>query len=523
MAGRSRHFNRLLMFGRFRVSWRFDQNGFARINLNPIPPLTKSGAALHIARRKRKIAEGATIRDIWTAQQTQLLASLPALRAAIPPNAAAVAQAENKLRAIADLLTQIEEFILATEVQVAEIDERQRDYEGAQGAADQDWHISQELLDFRKEIDLCDNQLAALALRFGSVEHNLYFRSLIGAAIIGLDGTSVGIDERKESSAPVAPLPPAPHLPASAPPAGGADPELTELAAKTAHFKPEDPLKYLGSVNLGLAKSRLDSLRNGLLMTLERPVKQEQMVRVGTAALLFALIPWLLLLFSGSSILVAQSSLVGLLPAVASAWPALVGIGIVVCVLGFIIRDSNRFTAQQRAAQGQPAVKTPTPTSAAVQPIRASFGQGWPLVIGALVLAAIAIKTARLLDSGSKDWPPISNYLLFWTAAMVGVWLATGRRLQRMTFADLLTPDGDQFHPWVRLIRAGLLSLVLGLILSWGVVIEIFGLRTPAMFSNPGFAFAFGMLFGLSELLLPDAAAAKAEGLFKAVNRNDTA
>jgi hypothetical protein len=70
----------------------------------------------------------------------------------------------------------------------------------------------------------------------------------------------------------------------------------------------------------------------------------------------------------------------------------------------------------------------------------------------------------------------------------------------------------------VRLLRAGLYSLLLGLLLSWGPVIEIFGLKTQDLFSNSGLAFVFGMIFGLAEQLLPSASGAKAEGLFKVVS-----
>lgn len=100
--------------------------------------------------------------------------------------------------------------------------------------------------------------------------------------------------------------------------------------------------------------------------------------------------------------------------------------------------------------------------------------QGWSglLALGALGLVGLAVMAVY---SFPKQASNLSNYILFWDGTMLGVWLAAGSRLVKMQFGELLAPNADQFKIWVRLVRAGLYSLLLGLLLSWGPVIDILG------------------------------------------------
>lgn len=92
----------------------------------------------------------------------------------------------------------------------------------------------------------------------GAIDHQLYADSLFGAAVIGLDGSVEATAARQNQGT---------HPP---PPAG--------------------------PVSAELAQSRLDSMRNGLLMALEQKVKDGELTRVAVQAILFMGPPWLLLL-----------------------------------------------------------------------------------------------------------------------------------------------------------------------------------------------------------------------------------
>ncbi len=233
-----------------------------------------------------------------------------------------------------------------------------------------------------------------------------------------------------------------------------------------------------GPILVALARERIDAMRNDLLMNQEQAVKDGVLSLLAVRAIAFATLPWLLLL-------------VPLLP---SGW---LWIPLVLAASGAF---ANGFGSRSKG-------------SIAHCP--------WLLFPGILGVTALAIWNVFHDADAVKDWPPLQNYVIFWDAVMLGVWLAVGSRLRKMQFAELVDPNSDKFQIWVRLLRAGTFALLLGLLLSFGPDTVIFGISARALFENPGRAFVFGLVFGLAELFLPQAAGAKAEGLFKAVNSED--
>lgn len=113
-----------------------------------------------------------------------------------------------------------------------------------------------------------------------------------------------------------------------------------------------------------------------------------------------------------------------------------------------------------------------------------------------LILAIIAL----------KYFPPIkqiSCFFFLWTGCMAGVWLSFGARKIVLNFDELHILEKDRLNPVVRLIFAGLLTIVIGLLLSTGaIVMELGSLSTKSFGSNIEVSILVGLLCGLSEQAL---------------------
>ena len=97
----------------------------------------------------------------------------------------------------------------------------------------------------------------------------------------------------------------------------------------------------------------------------------------------------------------------------------------------------------------------------------------------------------------------IVGYLLLWIGCMVGVFLSFASR--RLTFAleDLPILRSDSLEPIVRLVFAGLATLVIGLLLSSDVISISLGVHKSAEFkTNWELALLIGALCGISEKAL---------------------
>jgi len=349
--------------------------------------------------------------------------------------------------------------------------------------------IPVEQLNLRKEVDLIDSQLAMLSDRFPDFNHEFYSGCLIGAAIVGLDGSLRPTDDR-------------------------------DAAAKLSPCWP-------GPVSLPLADSRLDSMRSDLLLRFERRVKNGELVDLGVRAVIFMLLPWALVIWHRPRKFGLNWTLNY------ACWQTAVIIGLLVLLALLVIRPW-KFFRKRKAPTDQPPIKegngiaTPDASSRScegkplyyVPPVASPHRPSKWLKHSIMIAGGMAIAGLILLGPAFPDVPvaKVINYAIFWDGVMVGVWLAVGSRFAKMSFAQLLTPTDDQFNRWVRLVRAGLYSTVLGMILASSPVIEIFGLKSQQIFDNPAVAFIFGVVFGLAELILPTATGTKAEGLFKAVN-----
>ncbi|WP_041096858.1 hypothetical protein [Sulfuritalea hydrogenivorans] len=88
------------------------------------------------------------------------------------------------------------------------------------------------------------------------------------------------------------------------------------------------------------------------------------------------------------------------------------------------------------------------------------------------------------------------------------------------TIADLTVTDVDRLLPAIRLLFAGSLTMILGIMFMLGVVRISLGTYSITDFAtNPTLAFLVGCICGISELLLPATIANRANGLLSKVNQ----
>ena len=83
---------------------------------------------------------------------------------------------------------------------------------------------------------------------------------------------------------------------------------------------------------------------------------------------------------------------------------------------------------------------------------------------------------------------------------MAGVWLSFGARKRHFKFEDLQILEQDLLEPFVRLFFTGLLTLVLGLLLSTKILVIALGSVESWQFTqDSSLALLIGILSGFSE------------------------
>ena len=109
-----------------------------------------------------------------------------------------------------------------------------------------------------------------------------------------------------------------------------------------------------------------------------------------------------------------------------------------------------------------------------------------------------------------------ANVTLLWIGCFVGVCLSYGVRTSTLTLTDLVTPGPDRLSPSLRLLFIGTLTMFFGLLFMTKIVeLKIGEYSTASIGNDPSMAFIVGILFGLSESVLPGLAGKRAEGFLK--------
>ena len=145
--------------------------------------------------------------------------------------------------------------------------------------------------------------------------------------------------------------------------------------------------------------------------------------------------------------------------------------------------------------------------------IKNQYMKSLGLTAAGFILGLVAL-LAVLRCAGVGIGPPI-HLLIFEIGVMAGVWLSFGTRKPVLKFEDLNVLEEDRLEPAVRLLFAGLLSLVLALAFHLKVITITLGDITSERLSANGYvALLFGLLSGVSEKALSTNVSKQASALF---------
>jgi len=113
-------------------------------------------------------------------------------------------------------------------------------------------------------------------------------------------------------------------------------------------------------------------------------------------------------------------------------------------------------------------------------------------------------------------WSEIATFLYLWAGCMAGVWVSFGARRVELSFEQLQILEEDRLEPTVRLIFAGILTTILGLLLSTRILtIEMGAFSTASIFQDTKIALLLGLLSGFSEQTLANRVASEAARVLK--------
>lgn len=133
----------------------------------------------------------------------------------------------------------------------------------------------------------------------------------------------------------------------------------------------------------------------------------------------------------------------------------------------------------------------------------------------ALLFTLSAIFLAGILEMFAGDLKTLQSFFFLWIGCMAGVWLSFGTRKIELKFEELNILEKDRLNPSIRLIFAGLLTMVIGLLVSTKAVDFVIGEFSAQSFvTNIEVALLLGLVCGLSEKALSTTVAQKASDLF---------
>jgi hypothetical protein len=126
----------------------------------------------------------------------------------------------------------------------------------------------------------------------------------------------------------------------------------------------------------------------------------------------------------------------------------------------------------------------------------------------ALLYLIIGLSPNGFFVAGLRDLaidpPTLAAFSVLWIGCFTGVWLAYGIRKAKVSLSDLVTTDEDRLDPQIRLIFAGLLTMLLGILFTLGVFeLKIGAVELTDIAARPMLAFLVGTFCGISELVLP--------------------
>lgn len=98
----------------------------------------------------------------------------------------------------------------------------------------------------------------------------------------------------------------------------------------------------------------------------------------------------------------------------------------------------------------------------------------------------------------------LAGFAILWVGCFIGVWLSYGIRKTRMSLTDLTLSEADYLAPHIRLLFAGLLTMILGILFAQKfITLSIGSVVMTDITHNPLSALLVGLFCGISEAALP--------------------
>lgn len=139
-----------------------------------------------------------------------------------------------------------------------------------------------------------------------------------------------------------------------------------------------------------------------------------------------------------------------------------------------------------------------------------------PLAVYALLHLLPWEWTDAGLERLKVDLDLLSCFLLLWIGCFAGVWLSYGIRKTQFSLADLTNSDQDRLAPHIRLLFAGLLTMLIGILIAFGLIdLSIGTVSLSDITKWPLLAFLVGAFCGISELSLPVSISNRASTIIK--------
>ena len=134
--------------------------------------------------------------------------------------------------------------------------------------------------------------------------------------------------------------------------------------------------------------------------------------------------------------------------------------------------------------------------------------------------AVLHVLPKKWTDAGQErlkvDLGLLSCFLMLWIGCFAGVWLSYGIRKTQFSLADLTNSDQDRLAPHIRLLFAGLLTMLIGILIAFGLIdLSIGTVSLSDMTKWPLLAFMVGAFCGISELSLPVSISNRASTIIK--------
>ena len=120
-----------------------------------------------------------------------------------------------------------------------------------------------------------------------------------------------------------------------------------------------------------------------------------------------------------------------------------------------------------------------------------------------LLLGLPAIFLGILIREYTTDLDTLGCFLFLWSGCMAGVWLSFGARKIQISFDELGILEQDRLSPAIRLVFAGLLTMIIGLLVATeAVVLQLGDFSTANLMTDIKVQLLIGSLCGISEQAL---------------------